>query len=389
MLIITSGIYGLALGDKAVFGAKGLLAKAPPFKAKELLQSKYYAGLGKFVNDLYPHRIPIRAAKSWIDYNIFHTSPSIYVHIGKDGWFYLDIALDDYFKNNCNERKKARNLARKLHAIEKEAEAEGKKFIFIVPPDKATIYPEHVGLPRNPGACGKNFYDLFLEALQRFPVHGFIRLDRILLNKKKDYQLYYAKDSHWNDRTSAFVSKIILERLTTPSRRFSLPKMEFREERRVKDLMWLSVMSLKETSEYFFNIEEKGKVTVKRLRHLPNGNSHLKISSDALPGRALLPRALIYRDSFMISPLKLIGGSFAEIDALWARSIPVSTRIDFPMLRDSKIIIIEVVERELPHLRLLKKNLIMAMRGEEKHKRDSHPNSTLNKDNHTSSKNGQ
>lgn len=363
ILILTSQVYGLALGHKADLNEKRLLAKAPEYKAGRLLTDKYYKKIAKFLDDRYPFRRSFIISKNWIDYYIFSTSPSPKVHMGREGWFFMKEGMNDYFKQDCEKKKKARELARKLSAIEKTLQSAGKKFLFIVPPDKATIYPEHIRVSRTSGNCGKNFYDFFIEALADYPIQGFIRLDRILLDEKKDRQVYYKKGSHWNHRTSVLVSRLILERLSTPSRKFSLPDIKFKERKVTRDLASLFSLNLMEKSDYTLMDQTKSRSHTKTLKPLPNGMPHLRMRTDAEAGVPLLPRAIIYRDSFLIEPLRLIQGSFTGIEALWSRNIPMNKNtIDFPALRSSKIVILEVVERNLDKIIIRKNTLLKALR---------------------------
>ncbi|MFQ5354198.1 MAG: hypothetical protein ACE5DR_04560 [Thermodesulfobacteriota bacterium] len=246
ILILTSQVYGLAFGHRADLNEKRLLAKAPEYKAHRLLKHTYYKRLGKFLDDRYPFRRHFIVSKNWIDYYIFSTSPSPKVHLGKGGWLYLKSGLNDYFKDDCKKRKKARALARSLSSIEKSLESAGtgKRFFFIVAPDKATIYPEHVRYKRPQNGCGMSFYELLLQVMEEYPLRGFIRLDNLLMESKKDFPLYFTTGTHWNDRGSIIAADAILERLSTPAARQRVPEMKFRESEQLRDpplcVVWAS-----------------------------------------------------------------------------------------------------------------------------------------------------
>ncbi|MFQ5354197.1 MAG: hypothetical protein ACE5DR_04555 [Thermodesulfobacteriota bacterium] len=62
----------------------------------------------------------------------------------------------------------------------------------------------------------------------------------------------------------------------------------------------------------------------------------------------------------MTVPLIMVQGAFTEIDAIWTNKIPVNSKVDFPALRDSEIVIIEVVERNLEKLDIRKKVFLKA-----------------------------
>jgi len=347
LLLLTSQVYGLALAPRTVLTEKRTLAAVPEYKAQRLLESSYYKKLAKFLDDRYPYRVPFIISKNWIDFHIFKTSPSSEVIIGTDGWLYYRRSMNDYFKDDCDRRIDAWKLALKLNSMERLLESAGKRFFFIVAPNKATIYPEHVGIERPPNTCGKSFYDLFIEALGEYPLRGFIRLDNLLLEAKKGSLQYYKKGTHWNDRTCALVSKVILERLSTPAREFRLPDMRFEEAERAHDLAGIFSLDLREKSDYAFLINRDKKVWIKDL----------------------LPPTVIYRDSFMRVPLIMLRESFEKIDALWSSRVPVARGIDFQALRDSKIVIVEVVERGLDELDIRETALRRALGGGLRYKR--------------------
>lgn len=377
LLLITSGFYGLAISPHLTIKEKRQPAPLPQYKAKRLLKSRYYLKLGDFLNDSYPYRSPFIIAKNWVDYYIFSTSPSDKVHLGAEGWLYLKSGLISYLKNDCGKKEAALELARELNSIEQLLASAGKRFFFIVAPDKAAIYPEFVRVARPLQSCGKSFYDLFIEALDEYPVSGFIRLDKRLLEAKEDSLVYYQRGTHWTDGGAFLVSRIILERLSTPSRKFGLPDMKFRVRRHTRDLAAMFLLNLQEKSDYIYRLRPKNKITVRKLKPLKNGKPRLKITAEAKSGLPLLPRAIIYRDSFMTKPLTMIYGSFTEIETLWTHNLPLGKELDTDSLRASKIVLIEVVERNLDKLKLNEKELIEAIGGGMLYKRNNASNINL------------
>lgn len=79
-------------------------------------------------------------------------------------------------------------------------------------PNKATIYPELVGFERPDQDCGKSPYGLLLEAFEEFPVKGFIRLDKLLIEAKNGDPLYNKAGSHWTLRAELIAIEAIVER---------------------------------------------------------------------------------------------------------------------------------------------------------------------------------
>ncbi len=352
ILLLTSQVYGLVLKPSSGLKEKRFPAEAPSYKADKLLKSRYYRRLSAFLNDRYPYRSPLIRAKNWVDYYIFSTSPSEKVLIGRDGWLYLHSGVKSYLRRDCEKKEQAENLARVLKKMEVKLESAGKKFYFIVAPNKATIYPEYVGFKVPQSSCSKSFYELFLQALEKYPLRGFIRLDRLLLQSKKGSPLYFRTGTHWNSHGSAIASKAILERLSTSEKKFAMPEIKFEPFETPRDLTMIWGLDVKEKAEIASITKRRSKIKTRKLPPLANGWPRLKLTATSKRGTPLLPRTVIYRDSFMTMPLIFIDGAFKEIDALWTRVVPVGAKIDFAVLKDSKIIMLEVVERDLDKLHI-------------------------------------
>src|SRR5207237_584545 len=75
--------------------------------------------------------------------------------------------------------------------------ARGIAYVVTVAPDKATIYPEHLPawMQRLPGPTP---LDRATTLLHRDPALRFVDLRPLLIAAKRDRQVYYRTDSHWN-----------------------------------------------------------------------------------------------------------------------------------------------------------------------------------------------
>jgi hypothetical protein len=327
----------------------------PEVMAPNLIDSKFYSDLGKFHNDRFPYRGWLIKGKNWIDYFIFDTTPSSSkVHIGEDGWLFYTPSLDDYLKDSCQDRELIRNLAKKLKELEEVLEESGRRLIFVVAPNKASIYPEHVGYQLSENRCGKSRYDLLLEAPEDFPVKGFVRVDHLLVEEKSGHLVYEKNGTHWNIYGAKIASEAILSKIST-SWRDLLPHIEISMQKKSTALSEMLTMFAPITDErgYFAtSVVHKSTVSVEEKTPLENGRPRLKIVATSKRNEKLLPKTVMYRDSFMILPLTLLKGSFEQIDALWIQNIPSKIAVETDQLRKAEIVFIEVVERNLSLLNI-------------------------------------
>ena len=345
------------IGSTFKLTEKRILAPLPAFTLARALDKKFYIELDRYFNDHFVFRGPLVKAKNRIDFSIFSSSPSKKVYVGKDDWLFSTRTLRDYLKDSCKNRQQLRELARGLQNIERELARHGQIFVFVIAPNKATIYPEYVGLARPKQDCGRSRYDLLLEAFDEFPVKGFIRLDKLLIEAKKDGQLYHKTGTHWNLRGERIAIKAILGYLestgVTKGRSLEsyLPEIETSKKIRMGDLGVTTSLKIDEDIETIKKITYRSETSVEELAPLTNDNNkrrHFKTVSRAHEGEFLLPSVVIYRDSFMTEPLRILKGSFESTHTLWTYNL--LTEEGQNDLYNSRIVIQEIVERNLNHL---------------------------------------
>lgn len=356
-LILTLGAFiGWLFGVESVTRENRKMDKAPTVSVRDLIDSRFYSQLNDFFNDHFPLRGYLAKTKNWIDYRVFKTSPSYKVVIGKEGWLYYAETMNDYFKNSCEDRVKMIALARDLSKLERAIESLGKKFIFVVVPNKSTIYPEHVGIEKPANGCGQSRYDILLDAFKEYPVRGFVRLDDLLVESKHESPVYFRTDTHWNITGAIIASKAILKNIAPMDWESYFPVIEIKDSQGNFDLSGMIDMLSVDWKEDHVDIKDivyVSTVTEEQREPLQNGRPRPRYSAVPLPERRLLPRTLIYRDSFMTQPLEIMKGSFERIDPLWSNNIPISKEVDFEDFMASEIVIVEVVERELGALHIL------------------------------------
>ncbi|MBI4715491.1 MAG: hypothetical protein HY760_06110 [Nitrospirae bacterium] len=350
LLLLLSPVAGWMAGSDPSLEENRRLQQLPEFSPEALLDPKFYSGVDAYFTDHFAYRGGLIQAKNWIDYHLFDTSPSPKVHIGTEGWLYYYRTLHDYRKADCGprERQRMRSIARQLHELEKIVEGSGREFVFIVAPDKPTVYPEYFGEERSPFPCDKNHYDLLRDAFQEFPVKNFVRVDMVLREAKRDRQVYFKTDTHWNLDGSRIAAEAILKHLAPTAWPDYAPEVEMKTQRYAGDLSRMMALDIGEdtavTQKIVYPSEVEEGVAGRFADH-----DRLRYIAQPLPGRRVLPRAVIYRDSFSTRMIPFLKGSFEQLDVIWSNN--VVTRLGpAPVedLRASRIVIVEVAEMYLP-----------------------------------------
>jgi len=163
------------------------------------------------LSDWYAQRFAFRSEAISMDSlllaNIFRTSSTDEVIVGKDGWLYYASTADDY----CNARtltdREIGNIAVTLSLFEEAAAREGMTFLFAAAPNKSTVYPEY--MPENYMILQQ---DGNLERLHTaLAGQGITYADLLSVLNTPGETLYHKTDSHWNNLGAATACKEILK----------------------------------------------------------------------------------------------------------------------------------------------------------------------------------
>ncbi len=322
----------------------------PNISLNGVVSPEFYTAVEQYFNDHFVFRPQLVKTKSWVDYYMFKTAVTPEVYIGTNGWLYYRGELSDYLKNSCNDQDGMRHLAKQLHELENVIESSGRKFLFIVAPNKSTIYPEYVGLARSPSRCNKSRYDLLLESFQEYPVSNFVRLDLLLLNAKDEHQVYFNDDTHWSIYAATIVSKAILNHLAPDLWTEYFPEIELDLREKTGDLYIMLALGITEKRESFKTITYRSKVEIENRKPLENGLPRYRITAKSSYAEPLLPRMIIYRDSFMNTPLTILKGCCRQLDVYWTHDLPHPEAVED--LQASEIVLLEIVERDLKFLKI-------------------------------------
>lgn len=136
-----------------------------------------------------------------IKLKLFHQSTSEQVEIGRDGWYFytpdsnLDIARGEY--PNFDEGI-LQTICREQEMIRDKLAAQGIEYALILPPSKASIYPEYISSGEY--EVTKTPVDMLADYLEEHSDIKVIRLKDALLEAKENEQLYYKTDTHWNQQ---------------------------------------------------------------------------------------------------------------------------------------------------------------------------------------------
>lgn len=309
---------------------------------------KFASGLEAFFNDRFAFRSAAITFRNMIVYQCFHSSGSNKVAIGKNGWLYCAEALAPVGQINAEpfSEDAVRCWVRMLQTRRDWLAARNIKYIFLVAPEKASIYPEFLpdSWQRRPGPSRLDQLTGYLKTHTNIDI---IDTAAILKQAKTEQILYYKGDTHWNSYGAFLIAQEILRTLSNSFasvKPFSKDSWQFTSTNFKGDLAnMLGLARL--LSENCIDIN----LTKTRGPHRATAYKLPLIEGCTGPCYAIetanssLPRALFLRDSFMGSVEPYLSENFKFSDYYWtsrfAQDVILSEKPD--------VVIQEIAERHL------------------------------------------
>lgn len=181
-------------GGKVSLTENRTLATFPDFSSIHGLRS----GLENWINDNVGFREQFSKMNVFLNYNLFHTSPTEKVIIGKNGWFFytpdnnIDIARGTYPLT----QEMLENIKSNQEKIQSELKKRGIEYVLVLTPSKTSIYPEMI----NGCDCStrQTPIDIVTDYLKKNTTINVINTKPALLEAKKDETVFFKTDTHWN-----------------------------------------------------------------------------------------------------------------------------------------------------------------------------------------------
>jgi hypothetical protein len=272
---------------------------------------------------------------------LFKTSSSDKVLIGKDSFLFFTDTMDAYMRKDLLSDHDIDQICMTLKQNQELLRAQGIEFLFVIAPNKNSIYPEKMP-SRYPISREKsNMQKLYTK----MDDHGinYIDVSQPLVEGKKNYPVYHKTDSHWNNYGAAVAYQAIMEKTQAllPDKQFTsyVDQIYTQEKTHLGDLStMLFPASGKKSIDQNYHIEKSydSKKPIVNLEAIEiiteNDNSNM--------------RALIFRDSFFNAQIKFFSQNFGYIN--YARSVPY--KFEKASELNADIVILEIVERNIPLL---------------------------------------
>jgi alginate O-acetyltransferase complex protein AlgJ len=204
---LLSILFVLCIGLPAVLGAVGLARTSPEDERRALIDAPsfpgslkhwriYAAELDAYLADRIGLRPFLVAAARQLNFALNLRTINVVLQ-GKDGWLYW--AGEQEVERHTGLRLLSTDeIDRWLAAVESYRRwlaARGIRFVFVIAPDKMTIYPEH--LPDGLTLASIGPADQLMAALASRRQIDAVDLRPVLMAAKSTGEVYYHADTHW------------------------------------------------------------------------------------------------------------------------------------------------------------------------------------------------
>lgn len=316
-------------------------------------------GINKFpklVEEYYSDRFGLRdwfvKCYNLVKYNL-GDSPSDDVTLGKDGWLFLG-SIKNGYSNYSDPIGDARNInlfsddelkkfAKYMTSINAWLSDRGIIFVFVIAPDKHTIYFEK--LPVYISKVNKySATDQVIDYLHRHTNVPVVDLRAKLIESKNKYQLYYKTDTHWNHSGANIAQYEIMREIkrffpkSIKPQLFEL-KNGYSEDGDLARLIGVSGFKEYNPLPIFKNTCQPSKY--------PKNATYREPYSYSCKGQQI--NVLVYRDSFFEALIPYFARKFRHSTYVWEKPT-LSSLKKYVDSEHPDIVIEEWAERDFPYV---------------------------------------
>lgn len=262
-----------------------------------------------YFNDHFGFRNYFVRLNNLLKLRLFNVSGMKKVIVGKEGWLFYtgNSVVDDYRGVNQLSNSDLEKWRQVLQAKKDWLASKGIAYLFVVAPNKHSIYPEYLpdGILRVNRTSPADQIVTYLKGKSDV---DFLDLRGVLRSRKKDGLLYFPTDTHWTSLGAFYGYEEIIKRVSSISPVVESLKLDAMVRNNIKR-EGLGLATLLGIQDIF--TENVTNLVVK------NRKSFQKKKGDRLLVRGTrnkqLPKAVMFRDSFAMALIPFLSENFSDI----------------------------------------------------------------------------
>lgn len=376
LLIITTPLVLLDRNSEFSMLERRWLAQPPKITANGTVDAKLLETLPRqidaYIIDRFGGRSLAIFCMNNINFLALGKSHDSRLLVGRDRWlFYIDTAIGDEFanfnKSNLYTESELAIFLDSFTQISDYCNGNNIKFIFLIIPDKPSLYPEKYPFPRPKGIA---LVEQILNALPENQGEKIIFPLDYFLSKKKEspHLLYFNNGLHWTKLGAYHAYELLYENLKAdfpglPTLQFSFtPYRDTGEDnyalwwgiQKFSDfLILLNVAPIDGWGNHYSYVLSNDIPITEYSR--PESIAAMKGKFGMLTKNKdnSLPTALIMRDSYFVTLEPFISSIFSEVEYVWTQPEKRNLRYLMNLSEKPDVFIWEIGERGLKGIPLM------------------------------------
>lgn len=194
-------LVGMPLVHEDSDAEKRDLAPAPELVVDGVPNLAFLSDAGDYFADHFALRGLLVDVDATLKQRLFATSATPNVVVGRHGWLYYEGELADYQRTGLMGERALAHAAHNLSLMQRYVEGLGKRFVVVIAPNKSTVCPANMPYYEMAGEGASNLERLMPLLHER----GVNVVGATSLLASRGEELYFERDSHWNDEGALLV----------------------------------------------------------------------------------------------------------------------------------------------------------------------------------------
>jgi hypothetical protein len=304
-------------------------ATFPTFQPDFAAMRDYVSGIEAYFGDHFGFRRRLVAWGHHWKWQWFRTSKSADAFVGKSGWLFFSggLMVDDIMGNRPFSDRELEAWRDLLQGRSDWLAQRGIRYLFVIPPDKHTIYPEYLPDWLATATRPPHRLDQFLAYMKAHTAVPILDLRQTLLDAKKDGRVYLQTDTHWNEMGAFLACRRIVEQaaaLGMDVKPVALPAFQVSTKDEASgDLAMMLGRQNTMLEMDMVSVSPKPPLPVLETSiasDFPNKKWFFGVEPRITNNPAARGKVVMFRDSFAINLSRFLGYSFARIAYIWEQN---------------------------------------------------------------------
>lgn len=306
----------------------------PSIKTGGKLNVKFFDQLNDYFSDNFAFRQNLIEADAIIKKNVFRQSGNEKVIVGSKGYLFFSETLDDYLGQNTLSKREIYSCGRVLSLLQENVEQNNRQFLFVIAPNKNSLYPEY--MPKRYIKISDNNNYRLLQAEMKKEHINTVDLKKMFIDSGKE--VYHKLDSHWNNQGAAMGCNAILNYLGKDHYDYTNERYTIKKNFSGDLYGMLFPKGNKKDTNVIYNKKSSYKVT--------SNNKKVTDISIETESKDKKESIVMYRDSFGNALIPFVADEFHN--GYFTKAVPYNWNLQNEKKADK--VVIELVERHIHSL---------------------------------------